>query len=360
MTLGQLVNGLQARGIQVSVVTPAPRNRLKEYPETLQVLRVRGFPIPRYPDLRFGLPAHNRLQREWQINRPDIIHVATEGPLGWSASRVAKMLQIPVVSSYHTNFHSYGRHYGYGFLRKRVLRWLMNFHNNTVRTFAPSNDLMVKLERQGFRNLRLFARGVDTSRFGPHQRDPGLRASWGATPDSPVALYVGRIAREKNLPLVERAFAVLKEQLPDLRFVLVGDGPDRKRIQAAYPDAVFTGVKTGQELAACYASADCFLFGSTTETFGNVVTEAMASALAVLAYDYAAPGRFIKSRVNGFLAPLDDEAAFLDQARHMATVRNAWENIGQAARKTILPHSWDSIIDRYLEEIIPLSNTTAA
>jgi glycosyltransferase involved in cell wall biosynthesis len=360
MTLGQLVAGLQAREICVTVVTPAPRKRLDKYPDSLHIIPVPGFPIPKYPDLRFGMPAHARLKQEWQAERPDIIHVATEGPLGWSASRVARGLGIPVVSSFHTNFHSYGHHYGYGFLRKGVLRWLLNFHNKTERTFAPSLDLMETLEEQGFQNLRLFARGVDTALFGPHQRDAQLRASWGAGQETPVALYVGRLAREKNLPLVEQAYARMKESLPDLRFVLVGDGPDRKRIQTAYPEAIFTGVKTGRELAACYASADCFLFGSVTETFGNVVTEAMASALAVLAYDYAAPGRFIDSPNNGLLAPLGNEPAFLEQARQLALIRDDWGTIGQAARETILPHSWDSIIESYLEEIHPLSNSTAA
>jgi glycosyltransferase involved in cell wall biosynthesis len=354
MTLGRLVEGLSRSGIEVTVVAPSRKDRPTGTQGSHTCVSVPGIPIPRYSELRFGLPARRRLRRLWSTGRPDVVHIATEGPLGWSALSTATRLGIPVVSSFHTNFHNYGDHYGFGFMQKGVLRWLRSFHNRTLRTFAPSDDLIKSLSQTGFKNLRLFARGVDTELYGPHRRDAGLRQSWQADDETPVALYVGRLAGEKNLDLVISAWAQMREQLPGLRLVLVGDGPDRKRIEKRVPQAVFAGMQRGEALAAHYASADVFLFASVTETFGNVVTEAMASALPVLAYDYAAPGRFIRSGINGLLAPFGDEEAFLKQAARLARVRASWPDLGAAARQTVLPHSWEAIVDSYVQELSAL------
>lgn len=355
MTLGRLVEGLSARGLEVTVVAPGRSDRPTGQQQSHTCVSVPGIPIPRYSELRFGLPAWSRLRRLWSANRPDVVHIATEGPLGWSALRTAGKLGLPTVSSFHTNFHSYGDHYGFGFLQKGVLGWLRCFHNRTLRTFAPSDDLIKALSGSGFNNLRLFARGVDTALYGPQRRDPALRQSWQARDETPVALYVGRLAGEKNLELVVAAYLKMREELPALRLVIVGDGPDRRRIEKMVPQAVFAGMQRGDALAAHYASADVFLFASVTETFGNVVTEAMASALPVLAYDYAAAGRFIRSGENGLLAPLGNADAFLQQAARMARLQQRWPELGSAARQTVLPHSWDSIIDAYVRELSTLN-----
>lgn len=351
MTLGRLVDGLHQRRIEVTVVAPARPNRPPGPQETHLLHTVPGIPIPRYPELRFGLPAHRSLRRLWTEHPPDCIHVATEGPLGWSALRVARRMGVPVVSSFHTNFHSYGRHYGFGFMKRSVLFWLRSFHNATLRSFVPSDDLLEDLRADGFLNLRLFARGVDTDLFSPAHRNHDLRRQWGAEKGTPVALYVGRLAGEKNLRLVIDAWQRMKAHLPSLKLVLVGDGPQRDRLQEAAPGAIFAGMLSGLPLAAHYASADAFLFASITETFGNVVTEAMASGLPVLAYDYAAPGRFIRSGENGFLAPYNKPLQFLDQAENLARRRPEWPRLGAAARETILPLSWDAIVDAYLNDL---------
>lgn len=351
MTLGRLVDGLHRRGVDVSVVAPGRKDRLAGRHESHRLVCVPGVPIPRYSELRFGLPANDRLRQAWMARRPDLVHVATEGPLGWSARSVATDLDLPVVSSFHTNFHSYGQHYGFGFLKALVLGWLRSFHNHTLRTFVPSNDLLSRLEEDGFRNLRLFARGVDTDLFGPHRRDSRLREAWGADERTPVALYVGRLAGEKNLELVCEAYQRMRDQLPNLQLVLVGDGPARPGLESRLPEAHFAGMQRGAALATHYASADAFLFASVTETFGNVVTEAMASGLVVLAYDYAAPGRFIRPGENGLLAPFNNAPAFLEQADQLARIRHLWPDLGQRARQTMLPHSWDVIIDGYLNEL---------
>lgn len=355
MTLGRLCGGLAGQGIEVCVIAPHHADRAAANGKPYASFPVPGFPLPKYPELSFGWPALQKLRREWRRHRPSVVHVATEGPLGWSAASVARELDIPLVSSFHTNFHAYSRHYGLGMLNRAALAWLKCFHNRSLRTFVPSTDLLGSLKAKGFLNLRLLARGVDTALFNPAKRSQQLREQWGANADTPVLLYTGRLAEEKNLPLVISAFLRIKAHLPDAIMVFVGNGPMLEKIRHRLPEAVFAGMQTGEALAACYASADLFLFGSTTETFGNVVTEAMASALPILAFNYAAAQRFIDHGQNGMLAPFMDEPAFLAMADWLARHRVHWRPIGLRARSTVLPLSWDSIVDAYLAELQSLS-----
>ncbi len=351
MTLGRLSNCLVDAGTELRVIAPKRSNRLVNTQTSYTLYEVPGLPLPRYPDLRFGLPCKGRLKRLWMKERPDLIHIATEGPLGLSALNTATDLKIPVISSFHTNFQSYANHYGANLLSRAVLRWLRYFHNRCLRTYVPSEDVLQQLHAGGFQNLHILARGVDTELFGPHRRDDSLRKAWGANAQTPVAVYVGRIAAEKNLDLVVAAYEQMRGQLPDLKLVLVGDGPARNRLQSTYPQFIFAGMRTGEDLAGHYASADCFIFASITETFGNVVTEAMTSSLPVLAYDYAAAARFIQDGINGFTALYDDRKAFLDKAEELASARQRWREIGKNARHVMMPHSWQSIADNYLIEI---------
>ena len=351
MTLERMVDGWQSRGHAVEIVAPAREDRAAYVAnDGLRLLSVPGAPIPRYNDLRFGFPFAGRLKRHWRKNRPDLVHIATEGPLGWSGIRAAESLSLPRVSSYHTHFHQYGSHYGYGFLRGIVSRWLRMIHNRTALTFVPSSGVLDELKAEGVRNLRVMSRGVDTGLFNPAKRNRELRASWQATETTRVAIYVGRLASEKNLALTLHAFAAMREHYPDMRMVVVGDGPERKKLEQAHPEFIFAGMRKGEDLAAHYASADCFLFGSETETFGNVVTEAMASGLLVLGYDYAAAGRFINDGKNGLIVPLGDRAGFVEKARQWAQIAD-WQPLRVQAVEAVKLLSWDRIVEDYLEEV---------
>jgi glycosyltransferase involved in cell wall biosynthesis len=276
-----------------------------------------------------------------------VVHVATEGPLGLAALQAARALRIPVSSSFHTNFHAYSRHYRVGFLHNAGLAYFRWLHNRAACTFAPSVDIIASLASAGFENLHLLGRGVDTELFTPAKRDESLRASWGAQPGTPVAMCVGRLAAEKNLPLVAETWAELRKVRPDLKLVLVGDGPLRASLQQRYPEVHFAGVQRGEDLARHYASGDLFLFASVTETFGNVVTEAMASGQAVVAYDYAAPRAHVRDGHNGFLATFDDAAAF--RRRSMRALENAaaWPKMRAAARETALGLSWSRVVEGF-------------
>ncbi len=346
MTLARVVEGVHARGHQVQLVRPRqdPTHAARDEARFTEVL-VRGLPIPRYPDLKMGLPAQGALQRLWAAERPDVVHIVTEGPLGWSALRAALKLGLPVVSDFRTNFHAYSRHYGVGWLRAPVMAYLRRFHNRTARTMVPTESLKNELATAGLQGLRVVARGVDAQRFSPVHRSTALRASWAADSGTCVALCVGRLAPEKNLGAVVAAFEAMREHEPRTRLVLVGDGPERQRLAQRCPDAHFAGVRHGADLAAHYASADVFLFPSTTETYGNVVPEAMASGLAVVAYDHAAAGQLIRHGENGLLARCDDTLEFCRVARRIAGDWPLVRELGLQARVTAGQLDWDRIVD---------------
>lgn len=348
MTLKRLADGMRDRGHRVGVVRPRQgKGDRGGVSDGLEHWVSRGVPIPGYAGLRFGWPAKRELRRLWAAHRPHVVHIATEGPLGWSAITAAKSLGIPVVSSYHTKFSSYSGHYNIGLARRLIARYLRLVHNRTSATLVPSTDSLRELSDDGYRNLLLLERGVDTELFTPQRRDSRLRSEWGCGNADPVVLYVGRLAKEKNLELLIAAYEAMKRELPQLRLVVVGDGPERERLQREHPQIRFPGPMLGENLARHYASADFFLFPSETETFGNVVLEALSSGLCVLAYDYAAAHRFIRSEVNGRTAPLGEREAFLRAARTLAEDVSSWGQARLAARESVLGRSWSSIVGQY-------------
>ena len=349
MTLSRLVGGLRAAGHAVEVVRP--RQLHERGPGPAEDFVVPGIVIPFYDALRIGLPVVRRLEARWRAWRPDVVHVATEGPLGLAALEAAERLRLPVTSSFHTNFHAYGGHYGVAALRDVTLGYLRWFHNRTRCTLAPTRQMVGELAEARFRNLGVMARGVDTRLFDPARRDEALRASWGASPDDPVALYVGRIAAEKNLGLAVEAFLRLREREPRFRFVLVGDGPAKEGLMRAHPDFHYAGMRRGEELAAHYASGDLFLFPSVTETFGNVVTEALASGLATVGYDYAATREHVRDGRNGFVARFGDAADFHTAARRALEARERWPELRAAARRTASGLTWEAVVGRFTADI---------
>jgi glycosyltransferase involved in cell wall biosynthesis len=316
---------------------------------------VPGLPIPGYRGLRLGLPVYWRLRQLWRRNRPDAVYVATQGPLGHAALHAARTARIAVVTGFHTQFQQYSRYYGLGLLMRPIVNLLRNFHNRSDGTLVPTSALEHTLDEDGFRNVQVFSRGVDTAQFSPVRRCADLRRTWGCDDSSIVALYVGRIAAEKNIGLALRAFDAISAHNDHVRCVLVGDGPELARLRGVNPHYVFAGAKVGDELARFYASADCFVFPSMTETFGNVVPEAMASGLAVIAFDYAAAHEHIEHWRNGVLVPQDQEQAFVDAVVAAVSDPARLEGLGAAARSTAEGLGWDRVIgdvEQRLREVI--------
>lgn len=355
MTMGRIVSGLQARGHTVQLIRPRQHSGdcPAEQPLFEEVLQ-RGMPIPRYDALKLGLPAKQALLRLWAKLRPDIVHVVTEGPLGWSALAAASKLKLPVTTDFHTNFHSYSTHYGVGWLKTPITAYLRKFHNKALSTLVPTESLRRELAVLGFRNLEVVARGVDTALFNPHRRSAALRQEWGMKAGDPVALSVGRLAPEKNLPLVLRAYQLMRELQPRLRLVLVGDGPERARLARENPGVVFAGMRIGEDLAAHYASADIFLFPSMTETYGNVTVEAMASGLAVVAYDYAAAQQHIRHGENGVLVPFGAADDYVQAAAALANDVVRARALGAQARVTTEKLDWLCIVAEFEQALLRL------
>ena len=339
LTVQALAHGLLARGHAVEVVRPRqPGDRHDPAGErsdgALATLLMRGAALPRYPGLRFGLPAMRTLGQHWRQARPDAVYVATEGPLGWSAARAAARLGIPVATGLHTRFDQYMRDYGMPWLEGTALAWMRRFHNRADATLVPTLELGRFLQAHGFERVVRLARAVDTAQLCPERRDDALRATWGAGPDTPIAIHVGRIAPEKNLALAVRAFRAIGRQRPDARFVWVGDGPARDALARENPDFIFCGVQRGAELARHFASGDLFLFPSLSETFGNVTLESMASGLATVAFDTGAAREHLQHQVHGALVA--EESGFIDEAVRLAGDHDRLRAMGRAARAAVL------------------------
>lgn len=315
LTVQGLEHGLRQRGHEVETVRPRQQ---VDAAHPAATLLVRGAALPRYPGLRFGLPATRVLERHWRMTRPDAIYVATEGPLGWSALRAARRLGIPAATGFHTRFDDYVRSYGAPWLQGTALRWMRHFHNGAQATLVPTRELQGFLQDQGFHNVVLLPRAVDTRAFHPDHRDPALRAEWGLDDDALAVIHVGRIAPEKNLPLAVRAFRDLQRVRPDARFVWVGDGPAREALQRDNPDFVFCGIQRGEALGRHFASGDLFLFPSRSETFGNVTLEALASGVPTVAFDYGAARELLRDGVHGAAVPCDDTAGFIAATLRLA------------------------------------------
>lgn len=351
LTVQGLALGLRARGHGVSLVRPRQDDEPDAHAGTLLV---RGAALPRYPGLKFGLPATRKLTRLWGNTRPDAIYVATEGPLGWSALRAARQLGIPAATGFHTRFDEYMRDYGAAFLQQMALRWMRRFHNSGQATLVPTHELAGFLQARGFANVVRLPRAVDTVQFDPVRRDSGLRREWGMGEDDFAAIHVGRIAPEKNLGLAVRAFRELQRTRPTARFAWVGDGPSRERLARDNPDFIFCGVQRGEALARHFASGDLFVFPSHSETFGNVTLEAMASGVPTVAFNYGAARETLRDGVHGAAIADGDDAGFIAACSRIANDGTLRSAMGAAARNAVSglrPEQVAADFDRILQSL---------
>jgi glycosyltransferase involved in cell wall biosynthesis len=348
MSVSRLVQGLHARNHALQLIRPRQgKTQQPRDSERLNEVLTHGWPIPLYPTLRIGVPSKRTLVRHWSLWRPDVVHIATEGPLGWSALQAARHLSVPVTSDFRTNFHAYGQHYRVGWLARPIMSYLRMFHNHAHCTMAPTDALRDKLNEAGFERLVVVGRGVDVELFDPSKRSATLREQWGARDGDLVALCVSRLAPEKNLRLVVAGFEAMRTQCPGAKLVFVGEGPQREALQQLCPEAHFAGQRSGEDLAAHYASADVFLFPSLTETFGNVTTEALASGVPVVAFDCAAAAQLIASGHNGVLVRGEDDAAYIQAVVEATAQPERLRQWRQAARESVRHLDWREVVERF-------------
>lgn len=351
-TLGQLVRVLEAAGDAVQLIHPNYGERLASASDSPsgtgpdRVL-VRAMNPPFYRELFVPLPPFVAARRAIDAFRPEIIHIATEAALGLAVLRHAERRSIPVVSSFHTNFDQYASLYRIGWAAALIWRYLRWFHNRTSETQVPSRATIAALDRRGFERLALWPRGVDAATFSPDR--PGrarVRADLGFGPDDVVIAHVSRIAIEKNVIYLAEALRGVAAARPEVKLLIVGDGPARPEMAAALgPDARFVGYRTGGDLADHYAAADLFAFASLTETFGNVVLEAMASGLPVVALRSGGPGEIIHDGETGLLVEPDQPASvFAAALARLVGDAGLRHQMADAARAFAQGQSWDAIM----------------
>jgi glycosyltransferase involved in cell wall biosynthesis len=328
-TLGRLVTHAIGRGHEVAVISP----RLPDYDDHASLkIDLPGLPAPFYPQLRLALPLDPWNARRVRAFEPDLVHVATEFTVGWSGTTFAADNDLPLVTSFHTDFPAYLAGYGLAGLEAAAWRLLASFHQRAGLTFCPSTATLAQLREAGFHDrLRIWARGVDATRFDPARRSHEVRRRWAPDADV-ILLFVGRLAPEKRTGLLLEAFRELQDRSgPRLGLLVVGDGPDRDALEAqAVPGVVFTGFRTGAELADLYAAADLFAFPSDTETFGNVVLEAMASGLPVVTADQGGVVDSVTPGVTGALFPAGDRRALTRELERLIADPEARRRMGYA------------------------------
>jgi len=351
VTLVQWVHGLAKLGHDVQLIRPKQNRSDADETDGQGVKHVvfPGIPVILYPDLRIGRPAKGRFLKLWQKDRPDVIHVATEGPLGFSALMAARKLGIPTTTSFHTNFHEYAKHYGFGIMGKPTRMFLRWVHSHSDSVIVATDDIRKSVAGIGIDHVGVLPRGVDIDQFSPSMRSDTLRRTWGADQDTLVVGYVGRLAEEKGIPTTFDAFKAIKAKRPDAKMVVVGDGPVRKKLEHLCPEAHFAGMQTGLALAEHFASIDVFVFASETETFGNVVIEAMASGVPTVAYDYAAANLLGHEADAISLVPLADRDALIQAAVTLALAPEHRSRMSIAGNKMVQTHSWASVMGEYAD-----------
>jgi glycosyltransferase involved in cell wall biosynthesis len=342
-TLCRLLEYAQSKGHEMLLF--APQESPAQYAGA-QIIPLRGIPFPLYPDIRFTPPQPGIVPALRQF-RPDLIHLAGLMVLGPAARFAARQLRIPAIATYHTDLPAYSVHYGLGALREAAYSYLRWIHNACTLTLCPSSTILADLRRRGFRRLRLWGRGVDTVRFHPAHRREEWRTAIGARADERVLLYVGRLAAEKRLDLLADAL----RGMDGVRLVLIGDGPARPSLERRFAGmpVIFTGFLNGHDLAVAYASSDIFVFPSDTETFGQVVQEAMASGLPVVAAHAGGVIDLVRHEETGIFFDPGSAYSLRSAVSRLVmnpTLRIAW---GQAGRIAAEQRSWPRVLDELME-----------
>ncbi len=344
LILDRLVHHLVSSGHEVLLVAPISRRPRGEatLPDGAQIVRVPGVALPKYPDLTIGLPYTTAVRSAVESFQPDVVHLATEYTMGLTGLRLAKRLGLPTVASFHTNIPGTLPYYGFPWAAERCWDYLRWFHNQAEITFCPSETNREVLERRGFRNVRVWARGVDTARFAPAHRSAAVRAGNG--PDDALhLLYVGRLTPEKDLPTLFDAYRrVTSNGGPPVHLVLAGDGAYSPKMQAIAPHNVtFAGYLEGDALSAVYSSADVFVFPSRVETLGNVVLEALASGLPVIGVAEGGTLENVRDGLNGVLCSPGDAQSLADGIHRVASDAALREALAVNARSWAEERTWD-------------------
>lgn len=348
-TFAKLEAYLNKNNIESLYIAPSYTNNILE--EKPNVLRLKSCRFFLYPECRVSLPEYSRISKALEAFKPDMIHLVTAFNVGLTGLKYARRNNIPLVSSYHTNFDTYLKYYRLRLFEKPLWSFFKWFHKHSRVNFCPSQDTLEILKSKGIERLKIWARGIDTNLFSPDMRDEALRKK--LNPDGKIMFaYVGRIALEKDLDILAESMKIILDKYHDQAvFIITGDGPYTDKLKAASNNrAVFTGYLRGTELSRLYASCDVFVFPSSTETFGNVVMEAMASGLPVVTVNSGGVTDSVKDGYNGFLCKPRDAQSFSEAIARLIENPGLIREMSQSAREYTITRSWDNIFDQLIAD----------
>ena len=356
--LKHTVEHLQREGHQVLIISPD--GGIKEY-KGAKVYGVSGIPLPLYPELKLAIPRPT-LKIVLEKFRPDLIHVVNPAVLGLGGIYYAKVLNIPLVASYHTHLPQYLHHYGLGALEGLLWELLKLGHNQAQLNLCTSTAMVETLVDHGIERVDLWQRGVDTEMFQPHLVSKQMRSRLSqGHPDAPLLLYVGRVSAEKQIDEIKPVL----EAIPSARLAIVGDGPHREAMETHFAETNthFVGYLQGLELAAAFASSDAFIFPSRTETLGLVLLEAMAAGCPVVAARSGGIPDIVTDAVNGYLFdPTDARGAVVATQKLLAATEER-ELLRQNARQEAEKWGWSAATKQlvtYYESVLGVGSYVSA
>jgi len=318
------------------------------------VLRVPAVDLPRISSLPVGIPSPGMTGAIAEF-APDVVHLASPFVLGAGGMAAARRLGVPAVAVFQTDVAGFADSYGLGRSARAAWRWTRRLHNQADRTLAPSTWAVRALTEHGVQRVHRWGRGVDTTRFAPSRRSGALRGEWARGVGELVVGYLGRLAPEKH---VERLAAL--SDLAGVRLVVVGDGPERARLQHLLPRAVFTGQLVGDELAAAMASLDVFVHPGEHETFCQAVQEALASGVPVVAVDQGGPRDLVVTGRTGYLVDVTCFAAGLRAAVTALAQDDLRRHFSLAARRSVLRRTWPAVCDELVGHYVAVQGRTGA
>ncbi|MFU8811985.1 MAG: glycosyltransferase family 4 protein [Balneolaceae bacterium] len=348
LTLNRMVGFMQQHGVEFLIFAPTKPEPALEHNGTLASVPSKSIPgRPEYL-ISTGLPA-DRIEK-LEAFKPDLVHIATPDILGYKALKWAQANNVPVVSSFHTHFASYLKYYKLQMLEPLGWAYFRWFYAQCEQVYVPTPSMAEELEKQGIEtDLRIWARGIETDRFGTENRSEQWRKELGFKEGDLVITFISRLVWEKNLRIYANVVNRLMEKHDHVKGLVVGDGPAMEEMKQMMPKAVFTGFLTGKELSTAYASSDLFLFPSDTETFGNVTLEAMASGLPCVVADAVGSKSLVEHGQNGFLANVDNEAEFYDYTEQLVLNGNLRNEMSRKSVEKAEGYSWEVINGLLLE-----------
>lgn len=358
LTLNRLVAFLEKEGIEVVIF--APTTDKPAFQHNGRLVSVPSISLPGRPEYRITIPVSKEAKIELENFDPDIVHIATPDLLGYRAMRWAKQNNKIVVASYHTHFTSYLKYYKLQFLESLGWKYFRWFYSQCLQLYVPSPSMLETLKEKNIESdLRIWARGVDSSLFSPDKRDEEWRRKNGFKEDDVVVLFVSRLVWEKNLNIYADTVKSVAADYPQLKALVVGDGPAMDGLREILPGAVYTGFVTGEELAKAYASSDIFLFPSDTETFGNVTLEAMTSGLPCVVADAVGSKSLVDHGRNGYLVPVAEPSAFISAVSELVADEELRRKMGRESVEISKNYTWDQInmkLLSYYDEVLSKSS----